>query len=51
MTEEEKKKLLEKFMTPIEPESNDDEAIENDWTDEEIIAAVRKQLKKLGIEL
>lgn len=51
MTEEEKKKLLEKFMTPIETESYDDEAIENDWTDEEIIAAVRKQLKKLGIEL
>ena len=45
MTEDEKKKKLEGFQNPAA-----DEDITDDWTEEEILEAAKRIMKRLGIK-
>lgn len=51
MTDDEKKKLFDKFLEPDAKKDYDDDVIENDWTEEEIIEATKKLWKRLGIQI
>ena len=44
MTEDQKKKLLEGFR-----KADDDDEIEDDWTEEEILEAGKRIIRRLGI--
>ncbi len=45
MTEDQKKKLLEGFR-----KVTDDEEITDDWTEEEVLEAGKRIIRRLGIE-
>ena len=46
MTEDEKKKMIEDFRKG----RTEDEETADDWTDEEIIEAAKRIMKRLGLE-
>lgn len=46
MTEEERKKLLQEFLKPIQ----DEDEITDQWTEEEILEAAKRIMRRLGIE-
>lgn len=46
MTDDEKKKLFDGFRQTVQ----DDDVIENDWTEEEILAAGKRIMERMGLD-
>ena len=47
MTDDEKKKMLDGFRKPA---ATDDDVIENDWSEDEILTAAKRIIRKMGLK-